>query len=749
MSKKVLITVIVVIVLSSMLGLQIFGKNDNGVQTVSVDMNDFRFQSNRYTGVEEDNGFKQTYEIPENFKMISENEYLKLFVNEDTLAIKVVDKRTGYVWSSDIDDIREERFNEMWRNYVQGAVSIEYHDKNGKKGMESFSTEYSEVDLKTIDHGFSADIQLYFSDIALTLNVWLDGDKLNVEIPQESLKELKKSKIITLTVYPFFGATKEDSIPGYIFIPDGVGALIRFKENTDVINDPYVTKIYGRDYSLENIEEYESFAPPQKTFAPVFGMVHGVESQGFIASVDQGASYGEIVAYPAGLITDYNWIHTKYTFRRSYYQPTSKYEGVTAWQDLRNKFTILQQYMFLADDEADYIGMAKRYRQKLEEEDVLSKVNTKKDDIPIRVDFLGAESKKAAIGKETIVMTDLDAIITITNDLLESGIENLVYVYKGWAKGGLSETSFNHFPIEKKLGNNNDWSRLTNLLSENNIPLYFFVDYLTALNHKKDFNVQKDTIKKINKTYVYHDYWDDARYFINANAVLNKIKDEISSYTKHGAGGLALNTIGYTLTSDFRDENGYSREEAISKNSNILDEIQHNMKTAIVEPYHYLWDKTDIFLDMPLYSSQYIFADDTVPFLPVVLKGYLDYYSDYFNNASDKEEELLRLIEYGAYPSFIITEADSYKLQDTASRNIVSSKYDDWSEQIMYAYEIVGEALKKVQNATIEDRIIPKEGVVIVTYSNGTDIIINYTNEAFEYKGMQVGPRDFILTGVN
>ena len=34
------------------------------------------------------------------------------------------------------------------------------------------------------------------------------------------------------TLYRLFGFTKDDAIPGYAFIPDGVGALMRFSDKT-------------------------------------------------------------------------------------------------------------------------------------------------------------------------------------------------------------------------------------------------------------------------------------------------------------------------------------------------------------------------------------------------------------------------------------------------------------------------------------------------------------------------------------
>ena len=75
----------------------------------------------------------------------------------------------------------------------------------------------------------------------------------------------------SITPYPFFGVTKGDLTSGYVFIPDGVGALMRFNDKN--ISSTYTKKFFGNE-SATSLSE-------KSLFANVYGMVHGANQNGF------------------------------------------------------------------------------------------------------------------------------------------------------------------------------------------------------------------------------------------------------------------------------------------------------------------------------------------------------------------------------------------------------------------------------------------------------------------------------------
>ncbi len=133
---------------------------------------------------------------------------------------------------------------------------------------------------------------------------------------------------------------------------------------------------------------------------------------------------------------------------------------------------------------------------------------------------------------------------------------------------------------------------------------------------------------------------------------------------------------------------------------------------------------------MPLGSSDYMYVDEEVPFISMVLKGIIPMYSDYVNFEANKQEFLLQMVEAGVYPSFYLTYENSSKLLYTNSSNLFSTEYDTYKDTVaQYDKE-----LRKVNEATADACIINNEkldnGVTVVTYDNGAKIYVNYSEEA-------------------
>ena len=74
-----------------------------------------------------------------------------------------------------------------------------------------------------------------------------------------------------------------------------------------------------------------------------------------------------------------------------------------------------------------------------------------------------------------------------------------------------------------------------------------------------------------------------------------------------------------------------------------------------------------------MFTSQYLIQTDTVPFLQIVLSGSMEVYATYANFSFYTETDILRMIDYNVYPSFILTHDPSYELISTNSSNFYST----------------------------------------------------------------------------
>ena len=134
---------------------------------------------------------------------------------------------------------------------------------------------YTEDDLAqdNVEQGDEEGEEQSFPFFVVPLYIQLDGDDLKVEIKGSELEYNPVYPISTLHVLPFFGAANQEE-EGYMFVPDGSGALIELN-NGKGHYQPYSQRVYGKDKAV-----FERSVPivSESIKLPVFGMKHGDRS---------------------------------------------------------------------------------------------------------------------------------------------------------------------------------------------------------------------------------------------------------------------------------------------------------------------------------------------------------------------------------------------------------------------------------------------------------------------------------------
>ncbi|MDR1440160.1 MAG: DUF5696 domain-containing protein, partial [Clostridiales bacterium] len=194
---------------------------------------------------------------------------------------------------------------------------------------------------------------------------------------------------------------------------------------------------------------------------------------------------------------------------------------------------------------------------------------------------------------------------------------------------------------------------------------------------------------------------------------------------------LAVDGMGGSLYADNTRGNEISRSQALR----LFDGLD---VPAFSAPNAYLWDTAGVFLDIPMVNSQYLYESDTVPFLQMVLRGSVEYYAPYMNMGAHSPYSLLKTLEYGAYPSFILTGAQSRELRDTMQEELFSTYYMDWAPAIGDLYARINSVLSLVEGQEIVDHAAIADGVAVTVYSGGARIYVNYGAQDYEQGGVAV-----------
>ncbi|GGF98060.1 DUF5696 domain-containing protein [Paenibacillus abyssi] len=718
------------------------------------------YKINSYTSPEQHAGSDiEVREIPDSYELAAQSDSLELYVKDSLQSFMIKNRQSGYVWSSVPEEksMQEEHLNEEWDAAVRSPFLLEYFDENAMLKRGSYtSLKAAAKRIEQVPGGVKAAYAMESIGITFSMEVKLEGDALVVKIADKDIVEDGSAKIASIQPLPFLGAVRNGEIPGYMFIPDGSGALIRFQDNHPRYDQAYDGRVYGMDHALEYSDLWSINEQP--ILMPVFGMTHGVKQNSFLGIVEDGKYTSRINAYPSGVNTGFYWVSPRFIMRQSYFQPTSKnMGGFNTYQAGRTHEDRQVRYIFQHGQDADYVGMAKTYRRYLNGQGVLAPKNGSQENIPLSLEVLGSEKEPGIIGNRIVKMTSFDEAEGMVNELMEHGVENLSVVYTGWGDGGLNGNNPDKFPAGKELGGDKGLARLKKNLADKGVTLFLYNDYTNAYGNNNGFLPNADGIRSVSNEVLKETYylWFDQEsnsdltvYFMNPKVAADIAKSDAQRFGRMGIDSVAIGKTGWLLLSDHHPDNPMSRQQAANEYEKLAGTLQGEMNNiGFYSPNDYLWKYSSQMFEMPMYSSQYMFTTDTVPFLQIALHGYVDYFAPAANYNANPQEYLLRMVEYGAYPSFKVTGEPSWKLKYTLSNSMFTSYFMDWKDEIAATYEKMNAALRQVQDATIEQRNMLDWGVVEIVYSNGIKIIVNYRAKDVQYENRTIPQMDFILAG--
>ncbi|MCX7861330.1 MAG: DUF5696 domain-containing protein, partial [Chloroflexus sp.] len=118
-------------------------------------------------------------------------------------------------------------------------------------------------------------------------------------------------------------------------------------------------------------------------------------------------------------------------------------------QPQTNAFDIVQHYRFLTGADADYVGLARAYQTFGVEKGFLRPMTVTSGDMPLRLEFLGAEREKLLFWYRAIPMTTVEQMRAILEALPVRRVE---VVYYGWQPGGAAAQTPLRPQLERTLG---------------------------------------------------------------------------------------------------------------------------------------------------------------------------------------------------------------------------------------------------------------------------------------------------------
>lgn len=689
-------------------------------------------------------------------KLAAENDKFQLYVSEEDGQVRIRDKTSGKEWYSAPPVDRKIPPNNL--RLIEAPVQIKYTE--GKSITTTYpSKEKALVTGQPIESGYRFDFDFETIGISFAMEYRLSDTGFELNIPFDSVQESGAVRLTGLELLPYLNATAPGE-RGAILLPDGSGTLMKFKEYRPNNFDSYSQFVYGGDHAFQTAV-YEKVRkvrgeitvnpPKEKIALPVYGLFTEDECA-ILGIITRGDSDAKINATPSG-VRNIPLYRTSAEFM--YRNDDVIFIGNSGEIPMIERTLIpgdrTIRYILLQDDQADYVGMAHAYRDYLMKDLGIAPVQDQSARFQLRL--IGGVVQDEIIGSTYIPMTTFDQARTIVDRMLGLGVKRIEVTYDAWNDGGKYGNQPEHFPVQDELGGNKELKKLAVYLEQKGISLYLNANYVKPFAGNKELKPKRDVIRGLNNEPMplfrnwldTHQMSDFKFYLMKPQHVLEQhIVPEAKKYAELGIDGIHLEWMGELLYSDHTDIPPFRRAQTIDTWRKSLDLVRKLTGAAAVDyGFAYTFGHIDRIDQVPLDSSRFVYTDETVPFYQIALHGLIPYYADTSNNQDDPRVHLLRILEYGALPSYILTHQPPSDLKRTLYDELLGSEYTVWEKPAAAEYAKVAEVLAPLAGKTIEDHrsLMPK--VYQTVYSDGTRIIVNYNRSSVTIDGQIIEPYGF------
>ena len=365
--------------------------------------------------------------------------------------------------------------------------------------------------------------------------------------------------------------------------------------------------------------------------------------------VEDGAEYASIIATPAQTNNPYNWSTARFELRQKYVKNINRKDGAgtNVPQEMINPVTPKISFYFTDGEQANYDGMAVMYRDMLIDQGVLTPTVSEKKDIPLLVEFLGADKKENFLWNTTEVFTTASEAAQIIDQLSLDGINNVDAVYRCYTKN--NEAGAKRL---RALGQQEEFEQLETVLKTNGGQLFYYLNPTTA--NEDQITLRTEAANTLSNMEI---SWTD----VNAanmypKTYLYRLKETEKRIKKtmglEYADAFAVDKMSNTLYGDFTSGKEIDRAASLQEVHGLVQNLAQTHSLALYQPNQYLWQYTEKMFNLPSTNSQLLYESDSVPFLQIVLSGCQELFSSTINTSSYSKERLLRQIEYGMAPSF-------------------------------------------------------------------------------------------------
>lgn len=690
-------------------------------------------------------------------------------------------KESGYIhWFNPINALADKATKKKTLlNNRQSNIAIKYGNATDLFTSSAFqysyeqSTDGGKTTFELIDNGIRLTYTMKVTGAIIPIEIVLDGDRFVASIDTAKIVEPNgyvagedpqnaESDVTILTeiaMLPFMSAaTTEDE--GYMFVPDGSGAIIRLNNAKGTYSD-YSQTLYGRDITQVRDVEPDMM---EQAYLPVMAIVKGGNGLVMIATEgDTFANANANVSFSKSQNSSYNNCYFSFTVRSTdKYKMTGDSSEIEVFE--RGDGTIqvpkleVAYYPLTSDKEVTYGEIADVYRNYLIEEKGLKK-QAGAGDPALYVDFYGGALKaKSILGfpiKLKTSYTSFSQATDIINKLAEDGVGKIVVNYNNWSEDSMTSKIDTGDSIASVLGGKSAYKKMLKSFADKGVDYYATVSGVTYKSNGNGFMTLFNTAYRVSKSYS-RQYTYNIAYGTPDSGIaaallsprsIAKLTNKVTKNLSKNEQGVGLGAVSTTLWSDFSTKYRTNRRTTAEY---IIDyykaALESNGKVIADSPNAYLLPYVTRIENLTLQSSQFKLTDIDIPFYQMVMHGYVDYASEAVNGTPDTTIAVLKAIAAGSNIHYDFMYEEASELINTVYVDKFYTNYEGWLGEAAKGYQLVKEVLSGAKDATIADYVVDGK-VITTTYSNGYKTVVDLATGDITANGKTYNYKEYVKGG--
>lgn len=672
---------------------------------------------------------------------VAENDRLALYLSADHCSFDVLDKQSGVTWSSSMNDptftgklagLNEKKANSMLTvnvtNLEKGAGSMTnavlLNDKKLTTGYE------------LVENGVRLHYDLGNTGVALDAEVLLEGDTVLVRVPYESINAYGDFSVVSIDMMPYL-CSGSDNADGFLFYPDGCGAILRFSDYAHFKELTQVFSVYGNTEKAKAL--LDLFGQEEPTvMMPVYGVSIG--GNAMLAVIEDGAETARISLNSSNKIVAVNYVYATFQYRRGFDDLRVTSRSIKTYDKKAMEVDYSVRLMFLPAGCDTYSDMAVAYREYLIANGLTAHVSEQ----DVAIDLFMSAPEEGLLFDTQRTVTTLAQADAMLDQLAAAGVEKVHYSLKGWSRGGYGKCP-DQLPVESAVGRNQELTALTKKAQDMGSTLSLTVNFVEADGDSHTYSRRNDVVYLSN--YAILTDAEEETFILSPNVIREKYNAFAGKAASLCVGGLRLERMGQYISFNYNRSFYYTTQQTLEIYRQMLQDAKARFGQVSVQggavwaaPY------ADLLTEVPYEDSGFHFTTESVPFYQMVMHGLRDYTGLPGNLSSDLEREFLRWVEMGYMPYFELTWGSTEELMYTDYQGLFTAQYTAWIDKVagIAAAFSQGE-LKELRTVMMREHVRLTDDLVRVTYENGARVYVNYADADAQADGLTIPAMDYLV----